>query len=207
MKRIQRTAGVLCAAGLVWLTGCLQTDDAAILLSAPGQTEEALQETSDRAGFPAPQDETDAGETQEQIYVHMCGEIAVPGVYAMPEGSRLVDAVNAAGGLKKGADVRAVNLAQEITDGMQIYIPSEQEEQEAQAQPGNAYRQGDGRIDINHAGLEELCSIPGIGESKASEILRYREQNGAFGRIEDIMKVTGIKQGLFEKIKEKICVR
>lgn len=189
--------------GMFWLTGCTDTGDSYISLIQPGQ----MQGTADGgAGYMADncvesrkELAPNGSEEEEGLYVHICGEVCIPGVYAIPEGSRIVDAVNAAGGLSEYADVSAVNLAKEVEDGMQINIPSITEQA--------VLTQKNGMIDINRASLEELCSLPGIGESKAADIIRYRQQNGAFGKIEDIMKVTGIKQGLFEKIKEKIYVQ
>ncbi len=208
MERIQWIVGGFVIIGMFWLTGCADTGDSYIYLIPSGQTQEAAdggaayRADSQDKSTEEDQKELTANlseEEEEGLYVHICGEVCIPGVYAMPEGSRIVDAVNAAGGLSEEADVSAVNLAKEVEDGMQIHIPSTTEQ--------TVITQKNGKIDINHASLEELCSLPGIGESKASDIIRYRQQNGAFGKIEDIMKVTGIKQGLFEKIREKIDVQ
>lgn len=195
MKRIQKIWWLLGSIGLLITGGCgFGKSDMSLI--QPTRTEAAYDTETVYESSAGGEKDTFNGKV---LYVHICGEVKVPGVYAMPEGSRLVDVVNAAGGLLPEADVSTVNLAGEAEDGMQVWIP-------AKAKPERE-TDTDGRIDINRAAREELCSLPGIGERKAEDIIRYREQNGAFESIEEIMKVTGIKQGLYEKIKEKICVR
>lgn len=196
MKILKRSVLLSAAAGIFLLTGCTQAQDSEISLIQPVQEAEGTEEKE--AVLP---------EAEEGIYVHICGAVRTPGVYAMPEGSRFVDAVNAAGGLTEEADAGAVNLAEAAEDGVQIYIPSLRERQEAGMSGTGAQARRDGKVNLNQAGADELCTLPGIGESRADEIIRYREANGGFETIEEIMKVTGIKQGLFEKIKEKIYVK
>lgn len=189
MKNRKRICRMFIISCFVLFMGCADSGDSGISLIQPA-TDEALDETTEFSG------------AEEGICVHICGEVGVPGVYSMPAGSRIVDAVNAAGGLTEEADVSTVNLALLLEDGMQIRILRISDGE----QSVGGTKQDD-RVDINHASLEELCSLPGIGKTRATEILRYREESGAFRVIEDIMKVSGIKRGLFEKIKEKICVR
>lgn len=189
MKSIKRIGRLLLVNCVVLFTGCTDSGDSTISLIQPA-AEAVFDDTAEFSG------------AEEGIYVHICGEVGVPGVYSMPAGSRIVDAVNAAGGLSEKADAGTVNLALLLEDGMQIRIP-----QVADGEQDESGTVQDGRVDINHASLDELCSLPGIGKTRAAEILRYREESGAFRVIEDIMKVSGIKRGLFEKIKEKICVR
>ncbi|MGN0330876.1 MAG: helix-hairpin-helix domain-containing protein [Kineothrix sp.] len=152
-------------------------------------------------------EETEAAEERVEestLFVHICGEVAEPGVYELPEGSRIYEAVEAAGGFTEAAEPGYVNLAQVLADGQQVEIPDRKsaagiKQQEAAADHG--------LVDINTAGKPELCTLPGIGESRAESIIAYREKNGGFARIEDIMKVEGIKEGMFARIKDKICVR
>lgn len=161
-----------------------------------------------------------AGEQVETspLFVHICGEVVQPGVYELPVGSRIYEAVEAAGGFTADAAENYVNLAQILEDGCKIEIPSEEALQEQQASkadgmigmiPGTGVQetQKEELIDINTATKSELCSLPGIGDSRAEGIIAYREKNGGFTRIEDIMKVEGIKEGMFSKMKDKICVR
>lgn len=193
MKRFNSNILILFIIGIFFLCSCNQSEDTSILMTFP------VEETSISEN--AVTEETTYF-LEQGMFVHICGEVQIPGVYEMPKGSRIVDVVNAAGGFKKEANVDLVNLAKEVEDGMQVMIPSIN----VMVEQNGASKEA-GKIDINNASLEELCSIPGVGESRATDIIRYREENGAFKKIEDIMKVSGIKQGVFEKMKEKICVQ
>ncbi len=142
------------------------------------------------------------------IYVHVCGSVRLPGVYELSQDSRMIDAVTAAGGFLEEASKDSINLALPIADGMQIYVPSMEE---AQAMPGGtaAFDAGkeDDRININTASVAELCTLPGIGESRAQSIIAYREENGSFLEESQIMNVPGIKDAAYAKIKDKIRVK
>lgn len=138
------------------------------------------------------------------ITVYLCGEVKEPGVYQLAEPARLYQAVAAAGGFSQDAAREQVNLAKLIGDGEQITIPKFTEEQfsvQASETKGT-----DGRVDINHAQLLELMQLPGIGEVKAGAIIAYRESEGLFTKIEDIMKVPGIKESAFQQIADRITV-
>ena len=164
------------------------------------------------------------------LFVHICGEVMRPGVYELPEGSRVYEAVEEAGGFTQDAAADYVNLAYILEDGWKIEIPSrENPETDGEGKEtgissgisgdagwigtGNGSgdfgsdASGDGLVDINTATKQELITLPGVGESRAESIISYREKNGGFSRIEDIMKVEGIKDGMFAKMKDKICVR
>ena len=130
-----------------------------------------------------------------QIYVYVAGCVANPGVYIMPEGSRVYDAVNAAGGVTEEGDESHMNLVNIIHDGDRVVVPVTAEYAE------DAGLNGSNLVNINQATLAQLTTVPGIGEAKAKAIISYREKHGAFSKIEDIMKVSGIKEGTFEKIK------
>lgn len=142
------------------------------------------------------------------ICVHVCGSVEEPGVYYLPQGSRVHEAVELAGGLSEDADSQYVNLAKEAEDGSQIYIPSLKEVEQGQiGEPeGSREEADDGLVNINTATVEELKSLPGIGEVKAKAILSYRERVGTFSSIEDIMNVAGIKANSFEQIRDLIKV-
>ncbi|MCD8129892.1 MAG: helix-hairpin-helix domain-containing protein [Lachnospiraceae bacterium] len=145
--------------------------------------------------------------TENKICVFVCGEVVSPGVYYFPEGARKVDAVEAAGGFTEEANESYVNLAELLTDEMQLYIPAQGEETgsgEAAATETQAAHAG--QINLNTATLEELCTLNGIGESKAQAILSYREEHGGFTGIEELKEVSGIGDSTFEKIKESIYV-
>ena len=157
---------------------------------------------------------------ETEIYVHVCGCVKKPGVYSLHFGARTQEAINAAGGFSEKANQTAWNLAEVLQDGMQIYVPTMEEAEKSQewihtgersGQPGSAAvsesNGSTGKININTADVTTLCTLPGIGESRASSIVAYREEHGGFSTIEDIMKVSGIKDAAFGKIKDKICVK
>lgn len=171
------------------------------------------------------------------IYVHICGAVMKPGVYEMTPGDRIFNAVESAGGFAEDASTDYVNLAQEIADGMKITIPTVAEAEamaetspEAVSTPleyagtatatattaaaasdgsagASASGASDGRININTADASALTSITGIGPARAEAIIAYREQNGAFGSIEDIRNVSGIGDSTFNKLKDEITVQ
>lgn len=177
-----------------------------------GETEaEAVPAPADMAGM-------DGGTQPEFIYVHICGGVSRPGVYRMEAGSRIFQAVEAAGGFAAGANEGYVNQSRELEDGMKIWIPSVSEMPDTQANmsgddnagielTGRTSGREDGLVNLNTASLEELCTLPGIGASRAQLIVDYREQSGGFTKIEDIMRVEGIKEGSFAKLKDRISVR
>lgn len=148
------------------------------------------------------------GRTDEgKIWVYVCGQVASPGVYELPEESRIYEAVESAGGILEQGAAESVNLAEKASDGQRIYIPSKEE---AAAMPAETPDEGssggmnDERVNLNTADKEELMTLTGIGETRAEAILTYREENGSFHSPEDIMNVQGIKEGIYEKIKEQI---
>lgn len=147
-------------------------------------------------------DETEASQVP-MYYVHVCGEVKIPGVYELPEGSRIFEALEKAGGFTGEASESSLNLAEQIADGMQIVVLSKDEARKAAE---TAAEQANGLVNINRASKEQLMTLPGIGESRAEDILRYREESGGFQKIEDIMKVSGIKDAAFQKIKDSITV-
>lgn len=143
-----------------------------------------------------------------KIYVYLCGAVREPGVYLLPEGSRIFEAVELAGGLLEEADADVVNQAQLLTDGVRVRIPylGEEQEQGVYADDGSiSSGEQDGRININTADKETLMLLPGIGTSRADAILSYREEHHGFSSPEEIMQVSGIKQGAYEKIRDRIC--
>lgn len=152
----------------------------------------------------------------EYIYVYICGEIEFPGVYELNKGSRLFELINKAGGLTAMASDTYLNQAVELSDGAKIYVPSKEEAAERVVLSPDASMSAEGGgaagsakallVNINTASESELQGISGIGASRAADIVKYREENGAFGSIEDIKNVSGIKDGLFSKIKDQITV-
>lgn len=134
------------------------------------------------------------------IYVYICGHVNSPGVVKCPDTTRLYEAVDMAGGADEQADMSTVNLAATLSDGEKIYIPAYGEDIPVMEE------QTTGLVNINKATESELMTLPGIGSSRAADIVNYRTDNGRFQTIEDIMKVSGIKEAAFNKIKNYICV-
>lgn len=154
-----------------------------------------------------PDSETDAESdvktlnSPEKILVHVCGEVISPGVYEMEVGSRIYEAVERAGGCTTDAASDFLNMAQVLEDGMKIMVPDCKAAEVI-------LEQGDtsAKININTASKEQLMTLKGIGESRAQDIISYRKEYGSFDKIEDIMKVAGIKEAAFQKIRENITV-
>lgn len=136
-------------------------------------------------------------------YVHVCGEVRNPGVYELSEGSRIFEAVEMAGGFTEDAAEESLNLAGMIADGMQVMVLSREEAESAAAEKA---AENSGIVNLNTATKEQLMTLKGVGESRAEDIIRYREESGGFKKIEDIMKVPGIKDAGFQKIKDSITV-
>lgn len=139
---------------------------------------------------------------KKEIRVYVCGAVASPGVVSLPEDSRAEDALAAAGGFAENAWRDYVNLAERVRDGEKLYFPTLEESDSLLLQESDS-----GLININTADIATLCTLPGIGESRANDIIAYREANGPFDSCEDIMKVSGIKTSVYNKISDKITVR
>lgn len=197
IKMICFTIGLMMA---VLLAGCSGKQDARTVELSEAKEGSVAEEKEEET-------EDSAIEENEDIYVHVCGEVNQPGVYCLPAGSRLYEAIEAAGGLKEGAAAESLNQAQEAKDGQQIYVPSIEEPlKEGVYEEGEQAEASDGKINLNTAAKEQLMTLTGIGEAKAAAIIRYREENGGFQSIEELMEVEGIKEGVFNKIKDQIKI-
>ena len=172
-----------------------------------------VQETESETQASAREESTEVA-TEEKaslLYVYVCGEVKSPGVYTLPEGSRVCDVFSAAGGFSDNAAIDYWNQARLLKDGEMIYVPTIEEakeregEVESQAEVSKENNAND-QININTASKTQLMTIPGIGEAKANAIIAYRETNGAFSSIEEVKKVEGIKDGVFTKMKEYIVI-
>lgn len=221
MRAVKRMVLCMAVGGMMMVfTGC-GAGETVYLEQAEYEKETAVKETSEEpeaeaeAGADAQKTET---ESKGVCYVYICGAIAAPGVYEMPSGSRIYEVVERAGGLTQEADRSFVNQAERITDGQMLFFPTGAEVEAgigADVQKGalahtsasdGAQTQKDTRVNINTAELHELMTIPGIGETKAARILEYRNAQGRFFAVEDIMLVDGIKEGLYNRIKDHIKV-
>lgn len=143
-------------------------------------------------------------ETAKEICVYVCGAVKEPGVVFLPDGSRAADALEAAGGFAAEAAEEAVNLAAKVSDGEKLFFPN-REEYKAQSEAVEAASSG--LVNINTADIMQLCTLPGIGESRAADIIAYREAHGDFTACEDIMQVPGIKESVYNKLSGKIAVK
>lgn len=180
------------------------------------QTEFSVQKGEmeiDNAALDDPVDAINAVEDAEpeQICVHIGGCVLNPGICYLRQGSRIADAVEAAGGMSEDAAVDAINLAKILNDGEQVIVQSKsdlmQQQTEAPAIDSAVQPQtGSGKININTASSSELQTISGIGQSKAEKIIEYREKSGPFKSIEDLTNISGIGEKTLESIKEYICV-
>ena len=198
-KKYVRFMGCLILTVLL-LCSCKKESD---LVIATGDTsDESLLQEND-----APADEI---REQPSIYVQVTGAVENPGVYELAADSRVFEAVKEAGGMTGDAAADCINQAEKLKDGDMIILYTVSQWEQVRAESENVRQssqdEADGLVNINTADVAQLCTIPGIGESRAQSIVTYREQNGGFKTIEDIMKVSGIKDGLFQKIKDKIKV-
>lgn len=188
------------------LAGCgtkpeeiLLAADASVQQEVPSQKQDSIQELS----VTEPQEDLVQTDT---IFVYVCGAVCNPGVYELPAESRAYEAVTQAGGMQEEAAGTAVNLAEVLTDGQKLQIPFQGEVSDIQVSD-NGDVTTDSRVNINTASLEELMTLKGIGQTRAEQILEYREKHGSFASPEAIMNVDGIKQGTYDKIKDNIRVQ
>lgn len=150
-----------------------------------------------------------------EIFVDVCGAVVKPGVYEMEADSRVFQAIEAAGGMLPEASGNSVNQAQPVSDGQQIYVPTKEEiadgtvtlpEGNQQSGEKGVQETESGKVNLNTADAETLKTLSGIGDAKAQAILAWREENGRFSSVEDIMQVPGIKESTFVKIKDKVTI-
>lgn len=171
---------------------------ALMILSGPPRTEAV-------SLVPAP--------TPAPLLVHVTGAVAQPGVVSLPPGSRVQDAIQAAGGLTGDAEALALNLSGKVKDGERLHVPKTGEipvlpavEPVSGSQPAKAALELEGPVNLNSASAEQLMTLPGIGEVKAAAIIAYREAHDGFKTIEEIMEVSGFGEATFERLKESITV-
>jgi competence protein ComEA len=141
------------------------------------------------------------------VVVDVAGAVANPGVYTLPANSRVIDAITAAGNIKKGADTSDLNLARVIRDGEQVYVyPKGSNSYSSSTSSSKTKAVRRGPIPINRANAKELDALDGIGPVIAARIVAYRNTNGPFLTLEDLMKVSGIGEAKFAQFKEKITL-
>lgn len=207
----------------------MEEDTADQDISSEKEGSEGTEETGDRkaAGNLQEIGNADAGSgSTEHIFVYVCGAVNTPGVYELEAGARLYEAIARAGGVREDGAEESINQAQAVSDGERLYIPTDEEVRQGldayllsgsaggdaaagsqSAVPGDpSGSSAGGKVNINTASREELKTLNGIGDTRAGSIVVYRESNGPFGSIEDLMKVEGIKEGVYNKLKDDITV-
>ena len=206
---------VLTVCGMFFF-GCAGESDKRESITPIEVSEEQKDTEEKKAEKEKAEEESENQGKESVVYVHVCGQVNVPGVYELPEGSRIYEAVAAAGGMTKQAAGERLNQAA-VEDGQQIYVLSKEEAaKDAESAGGEAGvldasipgmpQAEDGKVNLNTATAEELMTLSGIGEAKAEAILRYREEHGGFQKVEELMEVEGIKEGVFQKIKEQVKI-
>ncbi len=222
--------GVICCIGICLMAGCGRHDKALVIPVEQSVEENTAESLADNAkgygadhmtenhadsgenigqGGPQKKDVTDITESvaDNTIYVYVCGAVLNPGMVELSPGSRAADALEAAGGFLENARRDVINLAQKVSDGEMLRFPSLDEAAEIGAElMGTQLSESSGKININTADVSQLTTLSGIGESRAKDIITYRNNNGNFTKIEDIMKVSGIKESIYNKIYEEITV-
>ncbi len=187
--------------------------------SETATSSENVSETTSADSKNASAEETTEDNSETTVTVYVCGAVVNEGVYELPDGARLSDALMAAGGYDANALHGYVNLAKLVEDGERVYFPDYQEFEELGLVPmsgesstgasnetaGDSISSG-GKVNINTADAEQLKSLPGIGDTKAADIIAYREEHGSFGSIEDIQNVNGIGESTYNRISSYITV-
>ena len=150
--------------------------------------------------FSVAADEKSSEDLEQYLYVHVVGEVISPGMYQLPIGARLVDAVFAAGGLTDKADNASVNLARELADGEQIIVFSISQDGEPSGTSAS------GLVSLNRASDKELEELPGIGPALSGRIIAWREANGGFKSVQDLLKVSGIGESLLSGVIDLVTL-
>lgn len=219
LKILKRLCSMTCLIliNVIILSGCKENDSVTVYKNDTSDTnrESTLDKINhdnltDMNESAQNKSSTDQENTQD-IYIQVCGAVNQPGVYKVRNSLRVYEVIEIAGGVTGEAATDVMNLASVITDEMKIYVPSKKEVEEGNYSSENSgtlseKSSNSDKININSATLDMLMQLPGIGEAKATAIITYREQNGKFKCIEDVMNISGIKESAFNKIKDLIVV-
>jgi competence protein ComEA len=172
---------------------------AAVLAGAYSIWQQQSQPAPVAVTAPVPAVAADAATAEAEIVVYVSGFVVRPGVYKLSGEIRAIDSVNAAGGFAAGANASAVNLAQKLTDGMQIHVPGN-------LSPTTSAGPTAGKISLSQADKKQLESLPGIGPALADRILEYRTKQGGFKTIDELKKVSGIGDAKYNTLKDKVSL-
>ena len=211
--------GVLIAV-LVLLSGGFVAASVILIVRGSGNAPIQIVTSSSGAGngaVPAGGESLPTNPTTLLVYVH--GAVENPGVYSLEPGDRLVDALDAAGGATGDADLTSVNLAQRVEDEGSYYVPTAGETDRVPTSSSKTPETtgggesdpstnsgGGGRIDLNTASVQELATLPGIGQVRAQAIVDYRSANGPFASVSEVTKVPGIADGIYQRLKDHATV-
>lgn len=200
------------ASGLAMATLGGESDGVAFERDATS-VERADTDSEDASDDGDPSSDSKRASAASEVYVDVGGAVVTPGVYRLREGARVAQAIDAAGGLTPEADISGLNRASKVVDGQKIYVPHVGEQQTvsdvAGSGPGEASvgaSVASDLVNINTANAAELQALSGIGPSMAQSIIDERTQNGPFASIDDLMRVSGIGEKKFAKIKDCICI-
>lgn len=203
---------------VIAVAGCIifyiRSDSGDVTVIQAGESDKGNVEVTDENVVSASKDKTQGELETKTVFIHVAGQVKNPGVYELQFGARVIDAVNMAGGPLDEADLDSLNLAKKLNDEEKVYVPKKGESMPVSNNPATATANFSTssapanlhKININTAGLEELKSLPGIGDVLAERIIEYRNANGPFKKIEDIMNVEKIGPKTFENIKDKITI-
>lgn len=217
MNKIKITTYMFFLCTALLFTSCTKANGTKMYLEAKTQEQESRPAAEQPAGSTNAADRSGSGQADTDLadqtcFVYVCGAVKHPGVFELPQNSRVYEAIALAGGFRKNAYEKGINQAAQITDGQMIEVLTVKEQKESGAKTqgqgtdaANAQSQDD-RIDINTATAEQLTTLSGIGQAKAENIIAYRESSGGFSSVEDLMKVSGIGEGVYERIKDKVKV-
>lgn len=169
--------------------------------SGSGSSAPSAQETGDADQNQAASESVDSSSIVNTICVYVCGNVASPGVYDMQEGSRVYEAIEAAGGIVGETDVTHINMAQKLSDGQQITVI---QEGLAEQTSSGGTSGGSAKVNINTASADELMTLSGIGESRAEAIIEYRTRYGNFESTDELMNISGIGEKMLAKIADNI---
>jgi len=223
--RYEPVLALICYSAIC-LCGCGRGDGGIVLDTSADISQEGTVDQSDETvkETVAEAESVASEELPQTCYVYVCGAVVTPGVYEMDAGARLCDVIASANGMTKEAEETSFNQAAEVYDGMMLVIPTMDEWRKGEFVPGenglpvraqdiqrsagdvSVTERQDELLNINQATADQLCTLPGVGKAKAESILAYRQEHGVFQSIEEIKNVTGIGDGLFEKIRSKIKV-
>lgn len=213
MKKILYFITVLTMAVFI-LTACRKNDATVYFASENTQAyydEDISHQSTENSDTSVKESSSDNEDQAAEVVVYVCGEVNDSGVYHLPNKSRVCDAIDSAGGMTDDAGRDFWNLASEVYDGQMIYVPTKEEVESGNVPKPDTENtdvsSGDSsKININTASKEELMTLTGIGESKADNIIKYRQENGSFSAVEDLTNVSGIGESIFNKIKDSITV-